>query len=507
MKRIRSQVIQRRKRRIERRLQTSSAADRGGPMFSHQNVRYELAEKAGGTAYGGIAAVHAFVKKIGLAEAIDRHVSVLVRHTPYYESDHVLNLAYNALCGAGSIQDIEARRSDEYYLQCIGTERIPDPTTAGDFCRRFGEQHIDDLHRAIDEVRLKIWKHQGPDFLQQAVIDMDSTIVGTSGECKAGMDLSYKNIWGYHPLVVTLANTGEVLRVINRGGNSNSARGASVQADAAIDLCREAGFREILLRGDTAFTQTTELDRWDTDGIRFVFGMPQHKNHTEIAENTPENDWKQLSRKPRYDPGTPNRSRRESVKRQIVEARGYKNRRLASEWFTEVNYKPTRCKQSYRLVILRKKVNVTEQGRLFDDYRYFFYLSNLPKDQYSAEEIIYQSNQRCDQENVIAQLNQCRALHAPVDNLESNWAYMVMTSLAWTLKAWIGLSIPVDGRWREKHEQEQRRVIRMEYRTFVDQFIRLPAQVVRGARRLTVRLLSLSANLDIFNRWLRFALE
>ncbi len=476
-------------------------------MFSPQNVQYELAEKAGGTAYGGIAAVHAFVQKIGLAEAIDRHVNVLARHTPYYESDHVLNLAYNALCGALAIQDIEARRSDEHYLECIGAERIPDPTTAGDFCRRFEKYHIDHLHRAFDEVRVRLWEQQDPDFLQQAVIDMDGTIVGTSGECKAGMDLSYKNIWGYHPLVVTLANTGEVLRLINRGGNSNSARGAAVEADAAIDLCRQAGFNEILLRGDTAFPQTKELDRWDADGIRFVFGMPQHANHAEIAENAREKDWKRLSRKPRHDPDTPDRSRKENVKRQIVEERGYKNRRLASEWFTEVRYRPSKCKKTYRLVILRKKVNVTEQGWLFEDYRYFFYLSNLPEDQYSPEEIIYQSNQRCDQENVIAQLNQCRALHAPVDNLESNWAYMVMTSLAWTLKAWIGLSIPVDGRWQEKHEQERRRVIRMEHRTFVDQFIRLPAQVVRGARRLTVRLLSLSENLDIFNRWLRFALE
>lgn len=476
-------------------------------MFSAENVQYELADKAGGTAYGGIAAVHAFVQKIGLPDAINRHVSVLARHTPYYESDHVLNLAYNALCGAVAIQDIETRRSDEHFLKCIGAERIPDPTTAGDFCRRFDQHHIAHLHRAIDEVRLRLWKHQGPAFLQQAVIDMDGTIVGTSGECKAGMDLSYKNVWGYHPLLVTLANTGEVLRLINRGGSSNSARGAATQADEAIDLCRQAGFKKILLRGDTAFPQTRELDRWDGDGIRFVFGMPQHANHTEIAENAAETLWRPLPRKLRHDPNTPDRSRRENVKRRIVEERGYKNRRLTSESFIEVPYSPQKCKKTYRLVILRKKVNVTEQGWLFDDYRYFFYLSNLPVDRYSSEEIIYQSNQRCDQENVIAQLNQCRALHAPVDNLESNWAYMVMASLAWTLKAWIGLSIPIDGRWREKHEQERRHVIRMEHRKFVDQFIRLPAQVIRGARRLTVRLLSLSENLDVFNRWLRFALE
>ena len=507
VKRIKPDLIRRRKRRILKRLAESSAADRGAPMLRGGNVRYQLAEKSRGTAYGGMAAIHHFVQKIGLPDAIDRHLSIFKKRMPYYESDHVLNLAYNGLCGATALQDIETRRNDEQYLECIGAERIPDPTTAGDFCRRFEDVHIAQLHRAIDEIRLKLWKGQDPDFLRQAVIDMDGTIVGTSGECKAGMDLSYKNIWGYHPLVVTLANTGEVLRLVNRGGNSNSARGAAVQADQAIDICRQGGFKEILLRGDTAFPQTTELDRWNADGIRFVFGMPQHANHTDMAENVEQSQWQPLPRESRHDPATPNRRRRENVKLEIVDKRGYKNRRLDSEWFTEVPYSPQKCKETYRLVILRKKVNITEQGMLFEDYRYFFYLSNLPKDQYSSEEIIYQSNHRCDQENVIAQLNQCRALHAPVDNLESNWAYMAITSLAWTLKAWIGLSIPIDGRWRERHQQERRRVIRMEHRTFVDQFVRLPAQIVLGARQLTVRLLSLSANLNVFNRWLKFALE
>lgn len=507
MKQIKADLIRKRKRRILNRLANSSSAERGAPMLAGRNVRYELSEKCRGTAYGGMAAMHRFAQRIGLVAAIDRNLHIFKKRSPYHESDHVLNLAYNALCGATALQDIETRRNDEQFLESIGAERIPDPTTSGDFCRRFESHHIDQLHQAFDDVRLQVWKCQKPDFFRQAVIDMDSTIVGTSGECKAGMDLSYKNIWGYHPLVVTLANTGEVLRLVNRGGNSNSARGAAVQADQAINVCRQGGFKEILLRGDTAFPQTRELDRWNADGIRFVFGMPQHKNHTGIAESVEDSHWQSLPREPRHNPETPNRSRRENVKLQVVQRRGYKNRRLNSEWFTEVAYSPQKCKETYRLVILRKKVNISEQGMLFEDYRYFFYLSNLPKDQYSSQEIIYQSNHRCDQENVIAQLSQCRALHAPVDNLQSNWAYMVIMSLAWTLKAWVGLSIPIDGRWRERHEQERKRVIRMEHRTFVDQFIRLPAQIVKGARQLTVRLLSLSANLNVFNRWIRFALE
>ena len=203
----------------------------------------------------------------------------------------------------------------------------------------------------------------------------------------------------------------------------------------------------------------------------------------------------------------PDRLRPENVKEQIVKRRGYDNKRLAAEWVTEVPYSPTDCKETYRLVILCKELEVTKQGRLFDDYIYFFYLTNERVKDVSTNETVYGSNDRCDQENILAQLNQCRALHAPVDNLESNWAYMVMTSLSWNLKAWIGLSIPVEGRWRERHEEERRRVIRSEFKRFIEQFVRLPAQIVRGGRQLTVRLLGWNKSLHVFNRWLRFALE
>jgi hypothetical protein len=336
---------------------------------------------------------------------------------------------------------------------------------------------------------------------------MDGTIVETTGQCKTGMDMSYKGIWGYHPLVLTLAETGEVLRLVNRSGNRPSQEGAAVRADQAIDLCRSAGFRKIVLRGDTAFTQTIHLDRWNQAGVKFLFGMKAYGGLVEIAENVAISDWKPLTRSPKYDSSTADRARPENIKEQVVAARGYTNKRLAAEWVTEVPYSPTDCKESYRLVIVCKELEVTEQGRLFDDYIYFFYLTNESSSALTTAEVVYSSNARCDQENILAQLNQCRALHAPVDNLESNWAFMVMTALSWNLKAWVGLSIPVDGRWRERHTKERKQVIRMEFKRFIEQFIRLPAQIIRGGRRLTVRLLAWNESLHVFNRWLRFALE
>ena len=507
MKTIKSDLIRRRKRRMRQRLEQSAASDRGRPMIQGANTSYELAQKAGGTSYGGVAAIHAFAKKFRLPDRIDNALHLFKKHLPYHESDHVLNLAYNALCGGTCLEDIELRRNDEFFLDSIGAERIPDPTTAGDFCRRFETHHINRLQDAFDEVRLDVWKQQDDAFFDQATIEMDGTIVETTGQCKAGMDISYKGIWGYHPLVLTLAETGEVLRVVNRSGNRPSQEGAACQADVAIELCRKAGFRRIVLRGDTAFTQTIHLDRWNQAGVKFLYGMKAYPGLVEIAENVANDQWKPLPRSPKYDPNTADRMRPENVKERIVQTRGYDNKRLSAEWIAEVPYSPTDCKETYRLVILCKELEVTKQGWLFDDNLYFFYLTNESVKDASTAEVVYGSNDRCDQENVLAQLNQCRALHAPVDNLESNWAYMVATSLSWNLKAWIGLSVPVDGRWREQHEKERRRVIRMEFKKFIEQFVRLPAQIVRGSRKLTVRLLGWNESLHVFNRWLRFALE
>lgn len=476
-------------------------------MIAGGNLRYELAHKTGGTSYGGLAAIHAFAQKIGLPKRVDAALHLFKKHLPYHESDHVLNFAYNALCGGTCLQDLELRRNDEFFLDAVGAERIPDPTTAGDFCRRFRPHHIHQLQDALDEVRLELWGQQEDAFFVQATIEMDGTLVETTGQCKAGMDMSYKGIWGYHPLVLSLAETGEVLRLVNRSGNQTSQDGAAEEADRAIELCRRAGFRKIVLRGDTAFTQTIHLDRWNEEGVKFLFGMKAYPGLVDLAENVPLEAWKLLPRPPKYDPKTPDRARPENVKEQIVAQRGYTNKRLAAEWVAEVPYRPTGCQQTYRLVIVAKELEVTEQGRLFDDCKYFFYLTNEPKSGLKSSVVVYESNARCDQENILAQLSQCRALHAPVDNLESNWAFMVMTALGWNLKCWIGLSIPVSGRWKEKHQRERHEVMRMEFKRFIDGFVRLPAQIIRGGRQLTVRLLSWNPLLEVFNRWLRMALE
>jgi hypothetical protein len=303
---------------------------------------------------------------------------------------------------------------------------------------------------------------------------------------------------------VSLANTGEVLRLVNRPANRPSHEGAAAAIAQALAVCFRGGFRQVLLRGDTDFAQTEHLDRWNADGrITFIFGYDSLPNLRAIADALPERAWRQLERPPRYTVQTRPRHRPDRVKEQIVVARQFENQRLRSEAVAEFEYRPTACKHAYRMVVVRKNISL-EKGEqaLFDQIVYFFYITNDWGPE--ANEIVFTANDRCDQENLLAQLHGgVRALTAPVDNLVSNWAYMVMTALAWNLKAWWALTLPEEpGRWQAKHRAEKLWVLRIEFKTFVNAFVRQACQVVRTGRKLVYRLLAWNPYQPIFFRLL-----
>ena len=501
MSRSRRKKERRCKGRIDWRLRDRNWEDQPEPMFSASNIHYEIDERTRALGPGGIGAIQKMVHKLKLKEEIDARLFLLKKHLPYHESDHVLNIAYNLLCGGNCLEDIELWRNDENYMKALGAQRIPDPTTEGDFCRRFEPEDVEQLMSAINATRVRAWQRQPEGFFEEAVIDADGTMAPTTGECKEGMDISCKGIWGYHPLVVSLANTGEPLYLVNRPASRPSHEGAAVRFDQAIALCREAGFRSILLRGDTDFSQTAYLDGWDGQrDVRFVFGMDAHEKVRGIAESLGKRAWERLRRRRKYEVKTQERARPANVKEAVVQEREFENIRLRSEDVAEFAYQPHRCKREYRMVVVRKNLTI-EKGEyaLFDDVRYFFYITNDWET--PAAEIVFLANQRCDQENLLAQLKSgARALQMPVDNLVSNWAYMVMASLAWTLKAWFALVLPEDGRWAAMYQAEKREVLRMEFRTFVNAFMRVPCQIVRTGRRIIYRLLS-------WNRWQRVFLR
>jgi hypothetical protein len=491
------QKCRRRKRRMLRRIDKLRSVTHT-PMLRPQRAKYELAEKSRAVACGGLGMILELIKQTGLRNQINRAVSVLKQHAPYDEADHVLNIALNLLTGGTCLEHLELRRTDEAYLDALGAPRIPDPTTAGDFCRRFDPVTTLFLQTAINRARQVVWRRQAPEFFAQATIEADGTMVETTGEKKAGIGLNYQGQWGYHPLVVTLAETKEVLYLANRSGNRPSHERAAFYFDLALDQCRQAGFRKLTLRGDTDFALTTNFDRWTDAGVEFVFGFDARDNLIQRADALETGAWTALRRGKRPT-GEP-RARRPEYKEQFVVEHNYKNLRLQGESYAEFDYQPTACDRSYRVIVLRKELEEWQgQQLLFPKQRDFFFITNAKRSELSARQVIAAAHQRCDQENTLSQLKACHALAAPLDSLESNEAYMVIASLAWTLKVWSGLAVLPAGR-KERREEEQavrQRVLRIEFATYLNSVLLIPAQVIRTARQTIYRLLTYRPSVDL----------
>jgi hypothetical protein len=477
VKKNNSKILAKRKRKIAKRLEKRQCENQPKPMFTASNIHYEIDGRHKGIAYGGIGAIHLMNKKTGFVEEIDTVLHLLKRHLPYHESDHVLNIAYNVIAGGTRLEDIELQRQDEAWLDALGAEIIPDPTTAGDFLRRFSEFDIIELMEAANRTRKKAWKKQPKTFFEKAILNVDGTIAGTTGECKDGMDISYKGIWGYAPLIISLNQTREVLYLLNRPGNAPSHLDSAQWIDRSLDLVSD-DFKEVWIRGDTDFSLTAHFDKWDKK-CKFVFGIDAMKNLISIADTIPDEQWETLERKPKYKVKTKKRKRPENVKERIVKERGFTNIKTTAEHVAEFDYRPGKCKKPYRVVVLRKNLTI-EKGdmALFDDIRYFFYITN--DETMTPQEVVYFSNKRCDHENDIEQLkNGVNAMRMPVDDLVSNWAYMVIAALAWNMKAWYGLLTP--------NKVLGHQIIRMEFKRFINTFIKIPCVIINTGRCIVYR--------------------
>ena len=226
-----------------------------------------------------------------------------------------------------------------------------------------------------------------------------------------------------------------------------------------------------------------------------MFGYDAKANLVDVAEDQPEDLYHELAA--RAERATTDRHERRARpaqhKEAIVAERGYKNIATVGEDITEFTYQPRNCKRDYRVVALRKDLRVTGQGVLFNQFRYFFYITNDTR--LSADEVIAEARHRCDQENLIAQLKAIRALHAPVNNLDANRAYMTMAAWPGPSRPGLALLLPVHPRWADTHNTQRRRLLAMEFRTFGSAVINIPAQIVRTGRQIRWRILA-------YNPWL-----
>jgi len=349
---------------------------------------------------------------------------------------------------------------------------------------------------AINSVRATLWQGRARDLLGPVTyIDTDGTLAPTDGTKKAGMDISYKGIWGYAPLIVSVGNTKEVLYVVNRPGNVPSHTDAARWIDRAIEHVTPYTER-VCLRGDTDFSLTAHFDRW-AEKVDFIFGMDAMAALCGRADVLEASSWQRLERKAAYETLTEARRQRfqENEKERIVREREYLNLELKQEDVAEFEYQPGKCKRPYRVVVVRKNISKTRgEHVLFDEIRYHFYITT--RMDLSAAAVVRCANERCDQENVIEQLkNGVNALRVPLYDLVSNWAYMVMAALAWNIKSWFAMML--------HRKSDRAEYIKMEFRRFLHDMILIPCRVIRQARGITLRILGYQPALDrFFSSWL-----
>jgi DDE family transposase len=487
----------RRRRQVQARHQQAGHWDaRPEPMLTSGKINYEIGGKVEATAFGGLFAMHRLVTRLGLVKAIDDGLELLKMHLPYHESDHVLTLAYSVLCGGTRLQDVDRLRCDVPLMNGLGARLLPDPTTTGDFLRRFTEADLLTLMEAINSVRPALWAGRGADLLTEtAYLDVDGTIVPTTGELKQGMDISYKGIWGYAPLLVTLANTREVLYLVNRPGNAPSHQDCAGWIDKAIALVAPHTKR-VCLRGDTDFALSAQFDRW-AQQADFVLGTDNNTALRTRADALEASAWTRPHRPAPEETKTgTTRTRRHNRKQESVAERGYLNLRLNHEDVAEFSYQPGKCRRPYRVVVVRKNISrMKGEQALIEEIRYFFYFTTYTAETHTSARIVELAGDRCDQENIIGQLKSgLGALHPPADNLLSNGAYMLIAALAWNIKSWHAMMM------HRKHDRAG--FIGMEFTRFHDTVIRIPAMVLVRARAIVVRLVAHTTNIDrFFSAW------
>jgi Transposase DDE domain group 1 len=484
-------IIKKYKRNLKKRLENNNE-EGFQPVISKRKSQYEMSDKVSAIHCGGIGIINELVNAFHLPGKINEKIKLLKRHSPYHESDHILNMTYNIICGGRNLEDIELLRNNVAYMNSLGTKRIPDPTTAGDFLRRFKKDDISKLMEVENDITVEVWKNtRRRGDSDHGIIDVDGTIQETYGECKEGMDMSYKGKWGFSPLIITEATSGAHLYLVNRSGNKLSQEGSGEWIDKSIDVVKRA-FKKTYLRGDSAFSLTRKFDEWNKREVEFIFGYDNIGKLVEKAEEIRAFQWQILDRPVKENKSGKERRKKERVKESRVREREYRNITTVGEYVSEFTYKPVKCKKEYRVIALKKILEESKgQQYLFENSRYFFYITNI-KDK-TPEELIRFIRGRCNHENKIEQLdNGIHALKMPAAEFNANWAYMAICMLAWNVKSWLGLHIPDADK---KHE-----IISCEFKSFQNRVINIPCQILKTGRRITFRFLN-------YNPWIEILLK
>jgi hypothetical protein len=455
-----------------------------GPVLRLPKLHVEVDRRSEVTPYGGLALFSALVRRFKVAELFDEAVHVFKVHLPFHESDHVLAQAANLFVGGTCLEDQANLQQSEAACRLLGAVRIPDPTTAGDFLRRFDETQypgrLGALRGAVDSVQRRVGralrKRRGK--MPLATVDLDGHYKPLYGVRKEGADFNYKRQWSYHPLAITLAQTGETLALRNRPGNVRSSDGAAEVLDRILPGLNDRAAR-ILVRGDSDFDRQDIRDVCRKHGAYFAVVGREHTGRLEFALSIPDSAYRPF--RPRAWRAAEEqcqrtdyraRARKPNRRRRRARERNYKELRLVEQQIAEAPHGPD---PRFRLLVRRQLIeNYQGQKYLFEEYRYRYVVTDYPG---HAEDVMDETYRRCDQENLIQQLGAgLAAWRMPVAEFDGNSAWLEIARLAWNIAKWIALLALPD------------ETIRWEWKRFRLAFVYVAAQVLRRSRQVSVRI-------------------
>lgn len=450
------------------------------PVFRNRHVEVRVQPRGQVTPYGGLALAHPLARGLDLFRAIDRGVPLLKLYQPYHESDHFLTHTYNLFAGGTCIEDIASLQASEAFQGLVGACRVPDPTTAGDFLRRFHPAALAQLQTVFDDTHEKVWRALPRTRRRVATVDLDSTIKEVYGECKQGADFSYTGKWSYHPLLISLQETNECLRLINRPGNHTSMDGADGPLAAVLErLVRHFG--EVRVRGDSACYDQKLIRACESQpSVRFAFVMKSCPALVALAEALPPEAYRRFAWERPEEvarrKGIEGRRHRRRTRRARARARGYVTLTTRDQWVAEFRYRPSWADREYRVVVRRQTV-ATSQGQqtLFARLHYRFLITSIEAE--GPMEVIRFAYGRCAQENTIEQLkNGIAAMKMPTGALHANAAFLMAGQLAWNLRAWLSLLVlPKDS-------------LHWEWKRFRHAFVYVAAKVAARARTVAATI-------------------
>jgi len=392
------------------------------------------------TVHTGLSLFYAMAEILKIPKSLDDHVQVKQRDSGYPESEHILALAANAFVGGDFLDDLEALREDDAIKMAIGRKEIPDPTTAGDFCRRFSRGHILQINKAFAEIEHEVYKKRKD--VSDLTIDVDAKVHEVYGKKKQGAAKAYNGVYSLQPMYAFADETDELLHVEVRSGNTHpGAKAVSYLRRLAKKI--PSSVEKIYLRSDSAFYNREVVEFCEEKGWEFSITADQTAALLRAINTLAPDAWCQ-----------------DTEDAEIA--------------YGEFTYNPVKWKKGCRYLVRREREKEKQgQKALFEKYSYYVVVTNK-EGEVKALMKTHAGRGRCEKR--IGQFTNEFLSHLPLKEFMANWVYLLCAQLAYNLSLWIRDLVLPKG-YRKKHIKRIRRTIGL-----------IASKVISGGRQISLRI-------------------